>query len=339
MPRSAPDGAPLEAYLYNNEYEGLPLTPEIWEEIEIPSCHDIRFVLHGYHQTRLDVMSIIKAYQGRENTSAIVLDWEPTASLNYNQAKSTLYNVAISLRSLLTITSEYTGKKLSDFHIVAFGLGAQLAATLGRMVDGEIGMIIGLDPTISGWNEDKKEDRENMLNKDCAKFVRIIHTDGERYGVRYPMGHADFYMNGGFYQPGCKEDDELCAHLRAIDYMAEAIEKNRMHIGFRCASWYDLRYNGECRIVPNRHSMYVSNEAARCPEEYEEGIFYAATNARPPYSLFPPHYIYVANDVVHVSHTTGVYGSDWPIPVHCNSKETPGDNSILKKSQNANCNG
>ncbi|XP_026469645.1 uncharacterized protein LOC113373569 [Ctenocephalides felis] len=60
MPRSAPDGAPLEAYLYNNEYEGLPLTPEIWEEIEIPSCHDIRFVLHGYHQTRLDVMSIIK---------------------------------------------------------------------------------------------------------------------------------------------------------------------------------------------------------------------------------------------------------------------------------------
>lgn len=66
----------------------------------------------------------------------------------------------------------------------------------------------GLDPTISGWNEDKKEDRENMLNKDCAKFVRIIHTDGERYGVRYPMGHADFYMNGGFYQPGCKEDDE-----------------------------------------------------------------------------------------------------------------------------------
>lgn len=48
------------------------------------------------------------------------------------------------------------------------------------------------------------------LGKDDAEFVDIIHTDGFRRGMLSPLGHADFYVNGGTDQPGCKNQTELC---------------------------------------------------------------------------------------------------------------------------------
>lgn len=47
-----------------------------------------------------------------------------------------------------------------------------------------------------------------VLSKSDADFVDVIHTNGRKtinmgLGLYEPMGHVDFYPNGGKTQPGC----------------------------------------------------------------------------------------------------------------------------------------
>jgi len=45
---------------------------------------------------------------------------------------------------------------------------------------------------------------EGHLSRADATFVDVIHTDGGNLGFARPIGHADFYPNGGSrHQPGC----------------------------------------------------------------------------------------------------------------------------------------
>lgn len=48
------------------------------------------------------------------------------------------------------------------------------------------------------------------LGKDDAEFVDVIHTDVLQRGVLASAGHADFYVNGGFDQPGCATQNITC---------------------------------------------------------------------------------------------------------------------------------
>lgn len=46
--------------------------------------------------------------------------------------------------------------------------------------------------------------RDGHLTAADAMFVDVIHTDGGRLGFPNPLGHVDFYPNGGRpIQPGC----------------------------------------------------------------------------------------------------------------------------------------
>lgn len=63
----------------------------------------------------------------------------------------------------------------------------------------------GLDPAFPLY---MSPDASTRLNVNDADFVDVIHTDGHLYGYPWPMGHADFFPNGGGpYQPGCDVQD------------------------------------------------------------------------------------------------------------------------------------
>lgn len=65
--------------------------------------------------------------------------------------------------------------------------------------------ITGLDPAFPLY---MFGDSTNRLSPNDANFVDVIHTDGGVLGYPWPLGHADFFPNGGVpLQPGCAEQE------------------------------------------------------------------------------------------------------------------------------------
>jgi hypothetical protein len=62
---------------------------------------------------------------------------------------------------------------------------------------------VGLDPALplfATLNDDWK------LDSGDADFVDVIHTNGGVFGKIEAAGHADFFVNGGSFQPACAGD-------------------------------------------------------------------------------------------------------------------------------------
>lgn len=74
-----------------------------------------------------------------------------------------------------------------------------------------------------------------------------MHTNGGKLGLVPPLGHADYYPNGGgLKQPGCGTDQTgSCAHGRAYMYYAESLTNPDAWYAVMCNS--TTKFNaGEC---------------------------------------------------------------------------------------------
>nr|CAD7463219.1 unnamed protein product [Timema tahoe] len=96
----------------------------------------------------------------------------------------------------------YSGMPLSTLHIIGFSLGAEVAGFTGRAItSGKLPRITGLDPAYPEYGRRNPLGRLNTLD---AEFVDVIHTDSGQLGFPNPIGHIDFFPNGGRrMQPGC----------------------------------------------------------------------------------------------------------------------------------------
>lgn len=122
-----------------------------------------------------------------------------------------------------------------------------------------MGRITGLDPAAPDF---ENMPPSNRLDKHDALFVDVIHSDTKSLifnngvGMSQPIGHIDFYPNGGFYQPGCSVGNLIqeffngnrpkgaCSHRRSIVYFIESLKlknnfqlKQEQMIGFSCEDW------------------------------------------------------------------------------------------------------
>jgi len=72
------------------------------------------------------------------------------------------------------------------------------------VLKGALGRITGLDPALILFSF---HDPTSRLADTDASYVDVIHTCGGWMGFEKPIGHADFYPNGGSpSQPGCGID-------------------------------------------------------------------------------------------------------------------------------------
>lgn len=106
------------------------------------------------------------------------------------------------------------GLVVNDLVIVGHSLGAHVSGYAGKHItSGKIGVIIGLDPAGPLFSVDKPHKR---LADTDADYVQVIHTDAGNLSLEGPIGHADFYPNGGNEQPGCTKGNALTSYLSKI---------------------------------------------------------------------------------------------------------------------------
>lgn len=76
---------------------------------------------------------------------------------------------------------------------------------MGLLKNWQIARITGLDAAYPLY---MNTGSQGHLAASDATFVDVIHTDGGIFGFLRPLGHADFYPNGGKpLQPGCTLDN------------------------------------------------------------------------------------------------------------------------------------
>ncbi|CAG4973987.1 unnamed protein product [Parnassius apollo] len=89
---------------------------------------------------------------------------------------------------------------------------------------------IGLDPArplVSEYGS-----RRFRLDREDAHVVQVLHTNAGFLGEVGAVGHADFCINGGQRQPGCRGHfmrRSRCSHFMSSCYLAASIRR-RLHI-------------------------------------------------------------------------------------------------------------
>lgn len=169
------------------------------------------------------------------------------------------------------------GMALPLTSIAGHSLGAQIAAFVGRNFFGILYAIYGLDPAGPGFTCPFDLGSGTRLDSTCATYVQCIHTAQGSLGTAKPCGHADFYVNGGFVQPGCAQ--VLCGHSRSHEYFNESLDPTHIFLGIQCKgpvkNFLKSLFGKSCSAVTDRMGIF---------NQQISGKFYLDTNSAAPFA-------------------------------------------------------
>lgn len=168
--------------------------------------------------------------------------------------------------------------------IVGLSLGAHTAGLIGKNYKALTGQTIlrltGLDPSGPCFRNLGPEDR---IDQTDADQVDIIATNIDGYGMAAPVGHVNFYVNGGEIQNGdiywmlC---GSLCSHMRTYTIWMAALTYTNEFIAIQCDSVQQARD----RKCYDRRPM-VTNVLGINTDFSKPGVFYLATDNIYPFYL------------------------------------------------------
>ncbi|XP_063985388.1 phospholipase A1 [Diachasmimorpha longicaudata] len=246
--------------------------------------------IHGYAErsSGTSAMAILAAYLKRGEYNVILVDWGKLAALPwYITAVRNTRQVGRHMAKFVKWLDNNNAVPMSMLHVIGFSLGAEAAGFMGKnLAPQKVGRITGLDAAYPLYMD---TGMDGHLTATDAAFVDVIHTDGGRFGFPSPIGHADFYPNGGKpLQPGCADIPPLtsrigqlirhyvvCSHNRAWEFYAESVQNPRGFPATKCTKWRpEIRM---CTWIADAFMGLATHPGNR-------GIFYLKTNKKPPFA-------------------------------------------------------
>ncbi|XP_071555190.1 pancreatic lipase-related protein 2 [Temnothorax nylanderi] len=265
-------------------------------------------LIHGFKGSGSDVGAIlgINFLLDIEDVNVIILDWTKGAGSSYGAAVANSELVGRQL-ALVLLDAINLGVDPVNIHVIGFSLGAHVAGCASELLKKRsllLGRITGLDPASPFFRHHLFRERARKLDATDARLVDVIHTDGSQdfmdgFGLLKPIGHIDFFPNGGRQQPGCtdiknsvmvshlKEDlldkNIACSHLRAVQLYIETVRSQNekcKFIAWPCPQGGISYAKGTCFPMEstnwNQEMGYAANRGAL-------GIYYLATKTETPF--------------------------------------------------------
>ncbi|KAM4702743.1 pancreatic lipase-related protein 2-like [Rhinophrynus dorsalis] len=217
-----------------------------------------RFIIHGFLSEAEDswLTDMCKTMLKVEDVNCICVDWRRGSRTLYSIAANNIRVVGAEVAYFINLLKSNFGYTPNNVHIIGHSLGSHTAGEAGKRVPG-LGRITGLDPAGPFFKGTPPEVR---LDPTDAMFVDAIHTDAASqflkmgFGMPQPVGHLDFYPNGGEEMPGCNKnplfkladidgvwqgasDIVACNHLRSYKYYTESITSPDGFVGFSSPSY------------------------------------------------------------------------------------------------------
>ncbi|KAK4886619.1 hypothetical protein RN001_002890 [Aquatica leii] len=230
-----------------------------------------KILIHGYGQAYNNevLLKMKDEYLYHQIVNVIMVDW-------HNLSMSFCYPIVSDYTEFVGQLTGYLLAKLpaKKVHIVGFSLGAHVAGIGAQMQKTKVLRVTGLDPA---GNPFFTPPVRYNVNKTCAENVDVIHTS--IIGSTKHLGHADFFVNGGFLQPACATTNVSCSHRRSLELYVESIVSN---IGFKAVLCDSLNSFENNKCANNTFTFmgepWLSRGAKR-------GIFYIRTNAKEPFAI------------------------------------------------------
>lgn len=242
-----------------------------------------RLMIHGWGDNGVTggAVNIVKeSYLDFGDYNYFAIDWSKGSDTsNYITARNRANATGTVMGKFIEFLVREGGITLDTVRIAGFSLGGQVVGYAGKYLKGQLPVIYGIDPAGPLFFENSTD----RITHEDAKYVEVIHTNGQKLGHDRPLGHVDFYPNGGRSQPGCKWDlTGNCAHSRALYFFAESINGERAFLSKRCDSREDITETG-CKGDGTTRLM------GRDPEENqivsERQVYWLRTNDEKPFAL------------------------------------------------------
>ncbi|CAD6208484.1 GSCOCG00003496001-RA-CDS [Cotesia congregata] len=242
-----------------------------------------KFITHGWKSSASSagLVNLKNAFLQKVDCNVILVDWEPlAASTFYLGPMRNTADVGAEAGKFIEFLVQETGVPRKNIHFLGHSLGAHVAGNAASSIpSGKIARVTGLDPALPGFHAITPT--SGRLDASDAEFVDIIHSCGGILGFLQPLGHADFYPNGGIaIQPGCccmPEMTEACSHGRAYVYYTESILSETGMLASQCSTW-DKYLGGECNDSPVTFmGEYVDRSA--------KGTYFLRTRSQAPFGI------------------------------------------------------